>query len=119
MGDKEAAPENPIEVVNKELTVEKRAAAPKEGDKYKLGETINYTVTVKNTGNVILSDIKVQDILEGGSSQVIPAEGQSEVIESLAVGESKDFSYTYTVIEDDLENKLENKAVAYVDSKEI
>lgn len=119
LGDKEAAPESPIEVVNKELTVEKRAAAPKEGDKYKLGETINYTVTVKNTGNVILSDIKVQDILEGGSSQVIPAEGQSEVIESLAVGESKDFSYTYTVIEDDLENKLENKAVAYVDSKEF
>lgn len=115
--EEQPVPSEPIEVVNKELTVEKRVDESKE--EYKLGETVNYTVTVKNTGNVALSGIKVWDILEGGSSQAIPAEGQSDEIASLAVGDSQDFHYSYKIIEDDLENMLENKAVASVDDREF
>ncbi len=105
----------PIEVVNKELTVEKRAAAPKEGDKYRLGETINYTVTVKNTGNVTLSDIIVQDILENGNSTVVPADGESGEIDLLPVGESREFHYSYKIVEDDLEDVVQNRAVATIE----
>lgn len=118
IGEVKASPQMPIEVVEKSLDVEKKADDPADKEKgYRLGETIKYTVTVKNTGNVELSDIKVQDILENGNSSVIPAEGQSETIKTLSVGESVNFYYTYKVVEDDLENYIQNKAVAYVDSE--
>ena len=51
-----------------------------------------YTVTVTNTGVVTLSDVKVTD----------PLTGLDEILASLVPGESKEFTETYTVIEDDV-----------------
>ncbi|MFA7693718.1 MAG: hypothetical protein WCX86_12545, partial [Candidatus Hydrogenedentales bacterium] len=56
-----------------------------------VGDTIVYTVTVSNTGSVTLSDVRVQD----------PLTGLDEMVGTLAVGESKEFSGEYIVTQDD------------------
>ena len=71
-------------------------SAPANGSWYQEGETITYTITVKNTGEVEATNIVVRDSLEKGGLGVI------ETIPSLAPGESKTISYQHTVTADDV-----------------
>ena len=56
-----------------------------------VGDIINYTIQVKNTGNVTLHQIIVTDELTNFST----------TIESLAPGSSKEITQNYTVVQDD------------------
>ena len=89
------------------LTVKKEVTkAPADGKAFKLGETIEYKITVTNEGNVSYNNVKVEDELVG----------LSETIKVLAVGESKTFTVSYTVTEADiLAGSVTNKAVAAAD----
>ncbi|EIA08832.1 von Willebrand factor, type A [Flavobacterium frigoris PS1] len=56
-----------------------------------VGDILNYTITVTNTGNVTLYQITVTDDLTGLST----------TIESLAPGSTKDYTQNYTVTQED------------------
>ncbi|MCS5491197.1 DUF7507 domain-containing protein, partial [Algoriphagus limi] len=67
-----------------------------------IGEIINYTLTVTNTGNVTLYNVLISD----------PLTGLQETVDSLAPGESVVFNTSYTVNEEDLQNEsLVNTAI--------
>ena len=90
------------------LTVDKvTTSKPANGEKYVLGEEITYKITVKNDGNLTITNITVTDELTGGEWQ----------IESLAPNASKEFETSYVVTEDDvLAGKVVNVATATGDS---
>ncbi|MFR0954038.1 MAG: CARDB domain-containing protein [Lachnospiraceae bacterium] len=54
-------------------------------------DIITYSVTVTNTGNVKLTNVKITDSLEG----IRLAEGQSFDLGILEAGEAKTVTYTY------------------------
>ena len=58
----------------------------------KIGETINYTITVENAGNVPYYNVTVND----------PETGDDWTIAMLAVGESKTFTTAHVVVEADV-----------------
>ena len=96
--------EDPIETPNPSLTVVK--TSDKTGV-VKLGETVTYTITVTNNGNVTINDIEVTDELTGNTGE------KAFTIDKLAVGESKQFTATYKVTEADiLAGKIVNTATA-------
>ncbi|MBP3674604.1 MAG: Cna B-type domain-containing protein, partial [Oscillospiraceae bacterium] len=82
--------DTPVEPIDTTLTVTK--TSDKEGQKVGLGETINYTITVKNDGNVPYTNVVVTDELTG----------DEWTIAVLAVGEVKEFTAAYTVTSDDI-----------------
>ena len=59
-------PDNPpsVTVENPALSVTKEA----DKDSVKVGDTINYTITVTNTGNVDLTDVKITDTFTGNGT---------------------------------------------------
>ena len=59
-----------------------------------VGDVLNYTVAVKNTGNVTLTNVTVTDPLTGGTL----ATGVT-----LAVGETNTYDASYTLTQDDLD----------------
>ena len=83
----EAADLNPVLTVVKtsDINANKKAS---------LGQTINYTITVTNTGNVPATNITVEDKLTH----------MTETIQTLDVGASKTFYTRYTVTEQDVLN---------------
>ena len=83
----EAADLNPVLTVVKtsDINANKKAS---------LGQTINYTITVTNTGNVPATSIAVEDKLTG----------MTEIIQTLDIGESRKFYTRYTVTEQDVLN---------------
>ena len=83
----EAADLNPV------LTVVKTSDI-NANEKAKLGQTINYTITVTNTGNVPATSIAVEDKLTH----------MTAIIQTLDIGESKTFYTRYTVTEQDVLN---------------
>ncbi len=86
------------EEISSSLKVVKTAA----NGTYAAGDTVEYTITVTNTGNVSVSDIKVVDEKTGLNETV-----------NLARGEEKVFTTTYKVTEEDIKaGKLENVASA-------
>ena len=92
----------------KVTTVEADAAltVTKEADKtsgVKVGDKINYTVTVKNTGNVTVSGIAVSDTLVKLNEKAF----------DLAPGANKEIKYTYTVTQDNVDaGKIDNTVTA-------
>ncbi|WP_035456984.1 DUF7507 domain-containing protein, partial [Algoriphagus terrigena] len=67
------------------------------------GETLNYTITVTNTGNITVFDMEVSDDLTGLSTTVA----------TFSPGESVTFTEAYTVTQDDVDNsKIDNTATA-------
>ncbi len=73
------------------LTVTKTANTISYSD---VGDVINYTIQVKNTGNVTLHQIVVTD----------PLTGLNSTIEILAPGSTQEFTQNYTVTQSDREN---------------
>ena len=61
-----------------------------------VGDTVTYTVTVTNDGEVDLVDVTLEDSL-------VALEGENAYIGSLAVGESKTITYTYVVTEENVD----------------
>ena len=96
---------------NAQLTVEKKASVTQNA---KVGDVINYTIKVTNTGNLDVSNFKVVDQLEGAAIQAgagYTVEDGKAVVESLKIGESIDVAATYTVQEKDvLAGKVVNTA---------
>ena len=80
----------------------------KQGKEVGLGETITYTITVTNTGNVPYTNVTFDDELEGVKVAISP-------IETLAVGETKTVTtkVTHKVTEADLlRGSITNKVTA-------
>ena len=63
--------------------------------KVRVGDTIEYVITVENTGKVTVKDITVTDELVG----------LNQVIEKIEVGNKEEITVTYTVKEADIENE--------------
>jgi uncharacterized repeat protein (TIGR01451 family) len=59
-----------------------------------VGDVLNYTVVVTNTGNVTLSNVVVVD----------PLTGLNQTIASLAPTASQSFNTSYTIVQSDLDN---------------
>ena len=98
-----------VEKVENALEVTKTiASAPADGVSFNEGETVSFEVTVTNTGNQTLKDVQVTDKLAG----VFLAQGESELIESLAPGTSVTLHYGYTITANDLGKEFRNVAVA-------
>ncbi len=71
-----------------------------------LGETITYTFTIKNTGNVTLSNLNLTDAKLGMSATSVPTT-------TLAPGATTTYTKTYKVTQADLDNgQVLNSAVA-------
>ncbi|NLA66535.1 MAG: DUF11 domain-containing protein, partial [Leucobacter sp.] len=78
----------------------------------KAGDILNYTVVVKNTGNVTLEDVTVEDSLvtltNAMRTESISPDGKLEV------GETWTYEYTYTVTQADMDKgSVSNAAKAY------
>ena len=83
-----------------ELTVTKEADKTEDAE---VGDVINYTVTVENTGNVTVTGITLSDTLVT----------LTEPAFSLAPGAKKEITYTYTVVQADVDaGTIENTATA-------
>ncbi len=94
----ETTEEVPVEEPKASLSVEKTSDAV-EGTTYRAGDTITYTITVTNDGNLTVTNITLEDTLV--EEKGIEVAGYDTPFD-LEPGESKEFTYTYTVTGDDL-----------------
>ena len=92
---------------NPEIKVEKTV----EKHTYKVGDTANYTITVKNSGNVDLTNVKVTDTLNGTFLD-------SPEIGDLKVGESRTLKYEYVIQNKNNGDIVNNTAIAEGTSKD-
>ena len=113
-----------VEVERKGLRVTKEVAnAPANGTGFVAGEGILFRVTVTNTGNVSLSDIRIADDMQNALGEaeavrveengaITPLEGNHSIT-SLAAGTSTVVYYSYTVQEGDIgKTDIRNKVTA-------
>ncbi len=95
--------EDPPEDPNGHLTVIKETTSETPEGGYKLGETLDYKITVVNDGNLTITDIITTDERTGDEWK----------IDSLAPGESKEYTASTTVTEGDiLSGHIINEATA-------
>ena len=88
-----------IEDPNPKLSVIKTTTStPTVGDKYQIGDTIAYSITVKNTGNLTIENIKVEDELTKNVGD------KAWTIDKLVPQAEQTFTVTYTVTEVDVKN---------------
>ena len=98
-------------------------STPNNSEAYTEGERIKYEVTVKNTGNVALKELKVKDTVlenvENTTSTLIATynnvENEFTLSKDLLAGETKKITYEYKVTQKDIEettlnNKVETNA---------
>lgn len=120
----EQVPVEEVEVERKGLRVTKEVAnAPANGTGFVAGEGILFRVTVTNTGNVSLSDIRIADEMQNALGEaeavrvdengaITPLEGNHRIT-SLAAGTSTVVYYSYTVQEGDIgKTDIRNKVTA-------
>ena len=108
LGDLEGEAEAvlPTAPVNAALEVTKTS----EDKLYSLADTITYTITVKNTGNVTLTDLQIVDELTGGVTEVTTVDGE-QTSNSIAPNETRTYTATYTVTKDDVKANANGKVV--------
>ncbi len=128
----EKEPEEPaIEIPSNEVDVpiidkEPNLSVIKSADKamVKVGETINYTVKVTNTGNIDLANVQVRDENDGaGEITATGGAGYSYedgvfTIGFLAVGQSIAITYSYTAVPADGGRYVTNVAVGLIPNLE-
>ena len=102
--DEPGIKEDPTEDPKAHLTINKvTTSTPVNGETYALGETITYSITATNDGNLTITNITVTDDLTG----------EAWPVASLAPGASIDFTTAYTVTEADiLAGQVVNEATA-------
>ena len=81
---------------NPHMTITKTTKDAEAGHIYKLGETINYEITVTNDGNLTLTNVKVEDALTGNAGE------NAWTIDTFAPGETQTFEASYEVTEADV-----------------
>ncbi|WP_373396608.1 hypothetical protein V8V91_17825 [Algoriphagus halophilus] len=87
-------------VTNSVLVVEKTVA---QNGYFRVGEVLNYTVTVRNTGNTTLNNVHVEDVKTG----------LSQTITVFAPGDSRTYNLNYTVTQNDIDRgTITNTATA-------
>ena len=93
---------------NSHLTVTKTTTStPADGKAYSVGEKITYIITVTNDGNVTVTGVQVTDELTGNVGDL------AWNVDSLAPGESREFTAEYTVTKADAQaGKVHNVAAA-------
>ena len=99
--------DEPTDTPNAHITIVKHAEQNGSGEAgaFKLGETIEYAITVTNTGNLTATDVKVSDANADNFGE--------KTIESLAPGASETFTASHTVTKADvLAGKVNNVATA-------
>ena len=102
------------EKANADYTVTKTVDNPKA--EYKVGDVINYTIRVTNTGNLTLNNLTVADQMQGASGNAVIAnragvtvKGNTATIATLAVGASIELKASYTVARADADGTLANR----------
>jgi hypothetical protein len=87
-----------------------------------VGQTITYTYTVQNTGNVTLTNVSLADVHNGSGPDPVPGGGgvssdaaplndstdgnaSDSVWDTLAPGDTVTFTSTYVVTQDDIDNR--------------
>ena len=94
-GNKDEVTKEEIEDKNGHLTLQKEVTSkPANKVAYVLGETITYSITATNDGNLTLTNVVVNDEMTG----------DTWTIESIAPGASETFTTSHVVTEDDLLN---------------
>lgn len=116
----EEIPSNPVdaEVPGDETTTEVEDPAnmtvtkTADVETAKVGDFVNYTITVTNTGNRDIEQITLTDIFNGKGEYTVTAGDRFITTEAgfyipvLSVGETIEIHYTYKVVEDDLEDGI-------------
>ena len=98
------------------MTKETTSTAAAEDGKYALGETIEYKITVKNVGNLTISDITLSDKVEGYDPEDITANLDKT---ELKPGDVAVATFTHEVTEQDiLAGSVKNAATAEGDGPE-
>ena len=104
-------------VYNPDFSVTKRLVG-NPNHAYAEGETVEFMITVSNTGNVLLKNVTVTDVLRNQNA-LLNEQGEpvgTLTIDSLAVGASREFSAKYVVEYDDLGGQfIYNSATAKYD----
>ena len=102
------------ERANADYTVTKTVDNPQA--EYKVGDVINYTIRVTNTGNLTLNNLTVTDQMQGASGNAVIANkagvtvnGNTATIATLAVGASIELKASYTVARADADGTLANR----------
>ena len=106
--ENETTKELVTEQKNSHLTVVKTTTStPADGKAYSVGEKITYKITVTNDGNVTVTGVQVTDELTGNVGDL------AWNVDSLAPGESREFTAEYTVTKEDAQaGKVHNVATA-------
>ena len=109
--DENEVPTADVEVVKDVVDIKRDGVSIGKDAKVKVGDIIEYSITVTNTGSVDLTNVVVDEQLEG-----INVDSKDLQIATLAVGETKTITATYTVtqekdIQGNSEQTITNKVV--------
>lgn len=109
IGDQPEQTTEPAEVTvyNPDFSVEKKLTNLPAKGYFTAGETAAFDITVKNTGNVPLENVAVEELLDGAAfvqGEGYTIDGRIATIAALPIGEQIVLKAEYTVIEADLGN---------------
>ena len=110
--------EDPVDQKNPAMTITKKVTDKK--DEYQIGDTVEYEITVKNTGNTTQNNVLVEDQMNAAGSAVITKvegakgtiDGANVTLDTLVPGKEATITAEYTVVKEDRGNTITNAAVA-------
>lgn len=110
--------EDPTDQKKPSMSIEKKVIDQKE--KYEIGDTVKYEITVTNTGNTTQNNILVEDQMSAAGQAVITKvdgangtiDGAKVTLDTLAPGKAATITAEYTVVKADRGNTITNAAVA-------
>ena len=110
--------EDPTDQKKPGMSIEKKVIDQKE--KYEIGDTVEYKITVTNTGNTTQKNILVEDQMNAAGQAVITKvdgangtiDGAKVTLDTLAPGKVATITAEYTVVKADRGKTITNAAVA-------